>query len=62
MKIINRSTRYNRDVYVIKLEEKDVSKSDYDLIKECDGWGGAPFGGTVKRSADGTIEVHVYTD
>lgn len=62
MKIVKSSTQYNRDVYTVVLEAADVNKSDYDLIRECDGWGGAPFGGRVHRNQDGTAEVTVYTD
>lgn len=62
MKIIKSSTQYNRDVYTVRLEESDANKSDYDLIRECDGWGKAPFGGRVRRNTDGTVEVTVYTD
>jgi hypothetical protein len=62
MKIISRSTRYNRDVYVVELDEGDVNKSNYDLIRECDGWAKAPFGGAVRRINDKTAEVSVYTD
>lgn len=62
MKIIKCSTQYNRDVYTVRLEEGDENKSDYDLIRECDGWGKAPFGGRVRRDPNGTIEVTVYTD
>lgn len=62
MKIISKSTQYNRDVYMVQLDETDVNKSNYDLIRECDGWGQAPFGGAVSRNKHGTAQVIVYTD
>lgn len=61
MKIINRKSLYNRVVYTVELDESDNNKSDYDLVRECDGWAKAPFGGRVTRNGN-IAEVHVYTD
>lgn len=62
MKILNRSLRYNTNVYTVELEESDKNKSDVDLINECGSWKKSGPKGEVNRLSNNIAVVSIFTN